>query len=128
MFEDKSISPEPLRYLAHHFPPGEQFDAVVNPLAPDAGLYVYDAKGRWVGRLAHWGRVARADVDGLERRMGAAEKVRNELLQPLRVRGAELTRRRLADTEHNNTVLRGHAAEQLDYDAETDAALSDALR
>lgn len=107
-FEDGNISPEPLRYLAHHFAPGEKFDAVVNPVSPET-LFIYDAQGRWLGTLKSWQRIRRDDQAGLERQMGAAAKVRGELLQPLAEAGRDLTRKLIADTEHNNEVLGGDA-------------------
>ena len=73
--EDNSISPSPLRYLAHHFAPGDKFDVVVNPCSP-AELFIYDAAGRWLGVLQSWGRIRKDDTEALHRQIGAAEKVR----------------------------------------------------
>lgn len=125
MFQDKTISPDPLRFLAHTFPPGEKFDAVVNPLDPYQ-LYIYAADGRWLGALDHWGRIPREDTDGLERRMGAAEKVKNDLLAP--VRDTSLTLAKIERDEHNAAVIEAHLgrtgeANDLARDALAESAL-----
>ena len=119
-FQDKTISPEPLRFLAHTFAVGEKFDAVVNPMDPSQ-LYIYAADGRWLGALEHWGRIRRDDMDGLERRMGRAESVKNDLLRP--VRDAALTLARIERTEHNNAVLDAHANGPARERAQADARL-----
>lgn len=108
-YEDQSISPAPLTYLAHHFAPGDKFHAVVNPWAPDK-LALFDARGRWLGFLQAWQKAPHADPEALHRQMGAAAKVQSELLRPLAAAGADLTRKRLEDTRHNSRVLKGEAA------------------
>lgn len=123
-FQDKSISPEPLRFLAHHLPVGEKFEAALNPM-DTSELYVYSGDGRWLGALEHWGRIRREDTDALERRMGAAERVKNELLRP--VRDTALTLAKTERDENNARVLNAEAQAQADFDDETDAALSRAL-
>lgn len=110
-FEDQNVSPEPLRYLAHHFGPGEKFRAVVNPWSPET-LHLFDARGGWRGVVNAWQRIRRDDIAGLHRQMGQAAKVEAELLRPVAARGRELTLQRLADTEHNTKVLNDFAENQ----------------
>jgi len=103
-FCDESISPSPLKYLAHHFPVGEKFEVVVNPFAPQTA-HLFDARGAWVGVVDAWQKVRRDDVAGLHQQMGRAAKIEKELLTPLAARGAEITRQRLADAQHNAAAL-----------------------
>jgi hypothetical protein len=104
VFEDQSISPEPLRYLAHHFAPGDKFRAVVNPWATSA-LHLFDARGRWIGQVKAWQRVQHDDIAALHAQMGRAAKIEKELLSPVAARGAELTRTRLENTRANIDAL-----------------------
>ena len=110
-FEDESISPAPLRFLAHHFAPGDRFTAVVNPLSPHSA-HLFNARGGWVGVVTAWQTVRRDDVAGLTRQLGAARKVERELLQPLAATGARLIQQRIADAQHNASVLGGEAKRQ----------------
>ena len=103
-FEDDAISPAPLRFLAHHFAPGDKFTAVVNPMSPHTAQ-LFDARGAWVGVVSAWQTHRRDDVAGLERQLGAARKVEAELLTPLATTGAKLTRERLEASQHNARVL-----------------------
>lgn len=103
-FEDAAISPSPLRYLAERHTPGDKFDCVVNPCAPWE-LFIYAADGRWLGVLQHWGRVRKDDTEALHRQIGAAEKIKGELLKPLADAGREQTRTLLENTQHNNEVF-----------------------
>lgn len=103
-FEDQNISPSPLRYLAHHWSPGDKFTIVVNPMSPQTA-HLFDARGRWIGVVDAWQTVSPLDIEGLHRQMGRAAKIENQLLAPLATRGAEITRQRLADAEHNAAVL-----------------------
>jgi hypothetical protein len=110
-FEDDGISPAPLRYLAHHFAPGDKFTAVVNPWSPNV-LHLFDARGAWIGQTKAWQTVSHVDADGLHRQMGAAAKIERELLAPVAKRGAELTRKRLEDSQQNARVLKGQLTEE----------------
>ena len=103
-FEDENISSEPLRFLAHHFAPGDKFTAVVNPMSPHTA-HLFDARGAWVGVVTAWQTICRNDVAGLERQMGAARKVEAELLAPLAATGARLTKERLEAAQNNARVL-----------------------
>ena len=110
-FEDESISPAPLMYEARTFAPGEKFEIVVNPFAPQTA-HLFDARGAWVGVVDAWQKIRRDDVEGLHRQMGRAAQIERQLLQPLAARGAEMTRDRIADAQHNADVLGGDAKRQ----------------
>jgi hypothetical protein len=103
-FEDETVSPSPLRYLAHHFAPGDKFTAVVNPMSP-MNANLFDARGAWVGVVNAWQTIRRDDVDGLARQLGAARKVESELLAPVAATGARMTKQRIEDAQHNSTVI-----------------------
>jgi hypothetical protein len=98
--------PEPLRYLAHHFAPGDKFRVVVNPWALET-CYLFDARGAWVGQARSWQRISQNDIEGLHAQMGRAAQIEKELLAPVAARGRDLTRQRLEATQHNVGVLRG---------------------
>lgn len=108
-FDDEDISPEPLRFLAHHFSPGDEFEAVCNPMVPEF-LFIYDARpahrGAWLGVLKHWGRVSKMDTEAMGHRIGEAEKVKRELLKPLVQLGDRIAKQRAADLEENNAALK----------------------
>lgn len=106
--EDKLVSPEPLRFLAHTFRPGDKFDAVLNPWAPDK-LHLFDARGCWVGIVNAWRRADRTDTAAIEAQVAEAERIKNLLRAPVRKRGMEVTLERLADTHGNIGVLDQHA-------------------
>jgi len=108
-FEDASISPAPLRYLAHHFAAGDKFTCVVNPMSPNTA-HLFNARGGWVGVVTVWQTVQHDDIEGLKRQMGAARKVESELLTPLAATGARMIKARIEDAQHNAEVLGGGAA------------------
>jgi hypothetical protein len=118
-FDDKDISPEPLRFLAHHFSPGDEFEAVCNPMVPDL-LFIYDARpahrGAWIGVLKHWGRVSKTDSEAMGHRIGEAEKVKRELLRPLVQMGDRMAKERAENLEANNRQLTGLKDKQADYE------------
>jgi hypothetical protein len=121
-FEDCAVSPSPLRYLAHHFAPGDKFLAVVNPWSP-GHLYLFDGRGSWIGVVDAWQPVSRTDIDALHAQMGRAAKVQSELLRPLAQHGAELTRKRLEDAQHNSRVLSDEQAKQDQAESAARAAI-----
>jgi hypothetical protein len=125
-FEDKSISPSPLRYLAHTFAPGDRFTIVVNPFSAQEG-HLFDARGAWRGVVTAWQAVSRDDIAGLHAQMGEAAKIASQLLAPVARRGADLTRKRLAETEHNNRTISEHQAAQSDLGAAADEALRNSM-
>lgn len=138
VIEDKDVSPAPLRFLAHHFSPGDEFEVVINPMVPDL-LFLYDPRpnrrGAWIGTLHLWGSVNRADPEAVAKRIGQAEHVKRELLGPVVAAGDRLARQRAEDLERNNDLLatRGEphtAAERAAADfvaAEGPAAAEDIL-
>ncbi len=107
-FEDQSISPAPLKFLAHHFAPGDKFTAVVNPMSPSSA-HLFNARGGWVGVVTIWQTVQRDDVDGLKRQLGQARKVEAELLAPLAASGARMIKQRIEDAQQNADVIGGDA-------------------
>jgi len=125
-FEDRSISPSPLRYRAHTYMPGDAFTAVVNPFAPTEA-HLFDARGAWCGTVDAWQPIGRDDVDALHARMGEAAKIQSQLLSSLAQRGAAITRQRLAETERNNQVIQAHQRDQEDLGAAADDALRNAM-
>jgi len=110
-FEDAAISPAPLRFLAHHFAPGDTFTAVVNPMSPHAA-HLFNARGGWAGVVTAWQTISRDDVAGLNRQLGQARKVEAELLQPLAATGAKIIKQRIDDAQHNAEVIGADAKRQ----------------
>lgn len=107
-FEDETISPAPLRFLAHHFAPGDKFTAVVNPMSPHTA-HLFNARGGWVGVVTAWQTIQHGDVAALTRQLGAARKVEGELLAPLAATGARMIKQRIEDAQHNSEVIGGDA-------------------
>lgn len=122
VFEDAAVSPAPLRFLAHHFRPGDVFRVVVNPFDPDSA-HLFDARGVWHGTVKAWQRVSRDDTEALSDRVREAAKIEQELLRPLARRGGELLRKRLEDSAHNAATVLAHQGTKDAFDAETLAAL-----
>jgi len=126
-FDDETISPNPLRYLAHHFAPGDTFNVVVNPMSPNSA-HLFDAKGAWVGVVSAWQTVRNDDLEGLHRQMGAAAQVERELLAPVAATGARITKRRIDDAQHNAEVIKGAHATRAEMSDAADEALARAMR
>ncbi|HAO79528.1 MAG TPA: hypothetical protein DCQ92_11245, partial [Verrucomicrobia subdivision 3 bacterium] len=126
VIEDQDVAPSALRFLAHHFSAGDEFETVINPMVPDL-LFIYDAranrKGAWLGTLKLWGSVNRADDAAVQRRIGMAEQVKRELLEPLTKMGGRLAKNRAEDLEHNNAVLGALGSEKKTAVAEARAAM-----
>ncbi|MDD5349255.1 MAG: hypothetical protein PHQ12_03495 [Chthoniobacteraceae bacterium] len=108
-FEDKECGPDIFRYVARvdgeALKDRERYATVLNPI--DMTLHVFNAKGGYIGQCERWGSISRADTEALQRQMGRAAKIEAEMLYPVARRGAELTRRRIADAKHNAQVLGG---------------------
>lgn len=121
-FEDQSISPGPLRFLAHHFRDGDEFSVVVNPFSPDTA-HLFDAQNRWLGSVNAWQTVSRLDVDALHAQMGAAAAVERQLLQPIARRGAEFTAQRRDISQHNAKVMQAEAGSEGQAGDDADEAL-----
>jgi hypothetical protein len=103
-FDDETISPAPLRFLAHHFAPGDRFTAVVNPMSPHTA-HLFNARGGWVGVVTAWQTIRRDDVEGLTRQLGVARRVESELLAPLAATGARMIKERIEAAQHNAAVM-----------------------
>ena len=126
-FEDKSVSPEPLRFKAYLFRPGDKFDAVLNPWAPDK-LHLFNADGSWIGVVESWHRVDRTDAAAVESLVGEAERVKNLLRGPVRKRGLDITRERIARNTHNAGLLTDLNQVERASDDETDDAIFRAVK
>jgi hypothetical protein len=128
---DEEISPSPIRFLAHHFSPGDEFETVCNPMVPDM-LFIYEPRpahrGAWLGVLKSWGHVSKADPEATGLRIGQAEKVKRELLAPLIKSGDRLARERADMLEHNNARLTDAQAADQTAEDDIDAALMETLK
>lgn len=114
-FEDKTLSPSPLAYLAdarlpgrpaERLPDGEKYTPVVNPLDL-AQLHLFNAKGGYVGACQRRDVPSRADVEAIHRQCGEVARIERELLEPVARRGAAMTRQRIENARHNAAVLGG---------------------
>ena len=103
-FQDQLVGPGRLRYDAPQFREGEKYRAVLNPM-DTAQVYLFDAKGRFVGSCRRWDSPTRDDAEALQRAMGRARKRESDLLAPLAQRGAALTRQRIQEARENARVL-----------------------
>lgn len=110
-FEDAELSSDELRYDASRWRDGEKFAALLNPYNP-AQLYLYDARGRFVGAAPAIVRVDRADDEAVRRAMGRVNHVLSERLQPVAALGREMAQQRIADARHNAEVLAAAEATQ----------------
>lgn len=114
VFEDKEISPSPLRFDASRFHPGDEFFAACNPAAPGL-LFIYDARkahvGRWVGVLQSCGLVPRQDETALRERIADAESTKHQLLARVRTLGSRITEQRLHVAESGLGELEQYAEE-----------------
>lgn len=102
---DKQVGADLLRFDAHSLPPGERYQAVLNPFAPDS-LFLFDSRGRYVGQVPRIVRAARNDEEAVKRAMGRAGHQLAELLKPVARLGARITEQRLEETRANAEALR----------------------
>lgn len=124
--EDKSLSPSPIRYLAHTLAPGDAFRCVINPFELE-NCHLFDARERWVGTLRAWQAVSRIDQDGIRAQIAEASEIHNLLLKPIADRGARQAAKRLEDLQVNIEKLSGHLQSETDLGAAADAALQNLL-
>jgi len=115
VFQDRSISSDRLRFDAARFRDGTKFQAVLNPLAPEA-LYLFDARGGFVGAIPRVHRVDRADQEALARRFGAVSRTFADRVAPVAARGRGLVKQRIAQMRHNAAVLAGEAEHRIPID------------
>ncbi len=117
-FQDRTLGPGIFRYVAEvHTPdgrtellkPGETYLTHVNPFNPTAMVVsrLTTQGAQLLGVARRWETVRKDDTEALHRQMGAAAHIEKELLKPVAIRGAELTRQRIADAKHNALVLAG---------------------
>jgi hypothetical protein len=104
----EGVSHEPCHYDAHALAltEGEKYDVVANPFDAEK-LWVYTARGAFLGTAPRLYKVCRADEEALHREMGRVEKIHSDLIAPFRRRHAAQTRERIALMEHNAEVLSG---------------------
>lgn len=95
-----------LRFSAQHLAEGEKYQAVLNPYRPDA-LWMFDAKGRYVGSCPRIHTPSRADVEAVQRSCGAVAKIEADALAPLRARHLQQAREKAAMHRNNAAVLSG---------------------
>lgn len=134
VFQDKDISPEPMRFDAARLMPGDALEVVCSPLMPSV-LWIYDARpsrrGAWLG-LLRGGRASRVDHEAVKEQIENAERSKHRLLGGMADYAETVARRRAEDLEHNNAVLEEFASEKArsesQVEAEIDAALSRSVK
>lgn len=103
---DSELSSDALLFDAHTLTEGETFATVLNPFLPDC-LWLFDAKGGYLGRIARSYRVSRLDTDALHREMGRVAAMEKTVLSTAAKLGHERTKRELARRRHNLNVIAG---------------------
>lgn len=103
-FDDAELSADSVRFDCAAFRDGEKYGTLLNPFAPDL-LFLFDARGRYVGVAPRLHRASRADADELRREFGRVNKVFTERLAPVARLGREVAEQRIADLRHNAEVL-----------------------
>lgn len=104
----KSVAADVLRFNASSLAPGEQYQAVLNPFSPSA-LYLFDARGRYVGQIPRILRPSRNDQDAVNRELGRTRHELAELLRPVAQLGKRITDQVLDEAKANADLLRGIA-------------------
>lgn len=99
-FRDSALGSDVLRFRCEQFMPGEKFAAVCNPYSPE-WLYLFDARGRYVTRVAYIGRVDRGDQEAVQREMGRVNKDLSARLAEVTRLGRQLTRERIEQMREN---------------------------
>ena len=132
LFEDSSISHEPMRYQGiavnaqgHQvlLNNNESYRTFCNPF--DARfLLVCDAKGRYIGRCERVNKVCRADDQGMHRAMGQAAHANAARARAFLGRNAGQADQRSEDDQWNETILSG--APVLESEIETAETVRDA--
>ena len=101
---DKGLGADALRFRAESLAPGEKFQAVLNPFA-SSHLYLFDARGRYVGALPRIARPSRNDQDAVNRQLGRARHDLAERLKPVANLGARITAARIDEARANSAAL-----------------------
>jgi len=108
-FEDRAISPDPIRFLARLssgelVADGEKFLTYLNPFSPTE-LIVCNTQGGYLGTCLPWASPCRSDTEAIHRQMGQAKHIEAQLLAPVARRGAEVAREKLEMHRHNASIL-----------------------
>lgn len=120
LIRDDAISPDEVRYESRivtldkreiELRDRETYDAVVNPFDPSV-LWVYTAKGAFLGLAPLDSKAGRGDYDAVNAKLGRREKRLASLIEPLKKRHASLARQASARDEHNANVIEGPASEE----------------
>ena len=131
LFEDSSISHEPLRYQGIAVNPqghevllnnGESYSTFCNPF-DTRFLLVCDVKGRYIGRSERVNKVCRADDEGLQRAMGQQAHSDSARARAYLARNAGHSEQRAENGEWNKTILSG--APVLESEIETEEIVRD---
>jgi hypothetical protein len=102
---DKSIASDalvfdPTRLLRD----GQGCAAALNPFDPSK-IFIYDARGRFIGSAPRVHAPCRTDLEAVHREMGRAAQTEALLLQDARRRALPLARARAEDSRHNARAL-----------------------
>lgn len=101
---DKAQGADAMRFRAEALAPGEKYQAVLNPFAP-SHLYLFDARGRYVGAVPRIGRPSRNDQDAVNRELGRAQHDLAERLRSVSALGARITAARVEEARANAGAL-----------------------
>ncbi len=112
-FSDKSISPEPLKFLAIDEGgeplPDREFLTYLNPMRPDF-LVVTDRDGRLAGMCPRWNRNPYSDQAGINRQMGIQKAIESAAFRNLGIRHRDDAGKKLAMHKRNADVMTGRIA------------------
>lgn len=103
-FDDAELSSDGVRFDCAAYRDGDKYGTLLNPFAPDL-LFLFDARGRYVGVAPRLHRASRADADALRREFGRVNKALAERLEPVARLGREIAEQRIANMRHNVEVL-----------------------
>lgn len=109
-FEDKDLGPGKFRFFAEYqdragftrtIPNGEEVQLVIQPFDPDRA-YLYDMRGRYLGRAQRDNSIQRSDVEAIQHKIGKKERRFKDAKL-----GAEFTQglKREKQLTHNTRVL-----------------------
>lgn len=116
--EDQEISPEVLRYESrirttdgheHELAP-DTYEVVINPFQPD-DLWVYDAKGAFLGLARRDIPASRADASARGAKLARYNERFDDLAAPLKARHADLARKEMLRLKNNIEVVEGPQSE-----------------
>ena len=102
---DKTLGADAIRFNAFNLTPGEKYQGVLNPFAP-SHLFLFDARGRFIGQIPRIARPRRTDQEAVERELGRRNREMTELLKTTAQLGARITKERLELVRANEATLR----------------------